>query len=183
MATTKNLRDDHKLILDMLTCFETALARAHQARSLGAHAFAPFVEFFHDFADRWHHVKEEQSLFPALVRAGLPAEMGPVGCMLEEHRAGRACLGALQEALAIADDDARHAMDIIQREGGAYIDLLRDHIAKENGVLFEMADGIIHGAEEARVLNELRALETEAEYAELARHGRALATQLQRIYL
>ncbi len=178
MATTSNLRDEHALILAMLTCFETMLARAHDEQSIKPAAFAPFIEFFRDFADRCHHLKEEQSLFPALIRAGLPAQHGPVGCMLEEHHAGRNHLAAMREALTLGGDDEAHALHILQREGSAYIDLLRNHIAKENGVLFEMADELLQGTEQARVSDECQALEADAEIAALMRQGRALAAQL-----
>lgn len=182
MATTEELRGDHELILGMLDCFEAALAEARDAQTLKSIALAPFVEFFRDFADHCHHLKEEQSLFPALVRAGLPARLGPVGCMLDEHRAGRDCLAALDEAVAIAAHDEGRALGLFQQQGRAYIDLLRNHIAKENGVLFVMADDMLRGDEATRVLSECDALQADADYAERVRRGRTLAAEMHARY-
>ena len=176
MTVTINLRDDHELILTTLTCFTTALKRARDAQAVKADELAPFIEFFRGFADQYHHAKEEQLLFPALIHAGLPAHGGPIACMLEEHDAGRACLAAMHDAIACADDDPQAAMATLQRQGAAYVELLRNHIAKENGVLFEMADRLLRGDEAARVLEDLRALAADAEHAALEQRGRSLAT-------
>lgn len=46
------------------------------------------VGFPQTFADKCHHGKEERSLFPALVFAGIPKENGPIGVMLHEHTTG-----------------------------------------------------------------------------------------------
>lgn len=182
MTVTTNLRDDHDLILATLTCFTTALKRAGGEEVVKPHELAPFIEFFRGFADECHHAKEELLLFPALVRAGLPAHGGPIACMLEEHRAARACLAAMHDAIACAADDPQAAMLTLQRQGAAYVELLRNHIAKENGVLFEMADSLLRGDEAARVLDDLRALAADAGHAAEDRRGRSLAAQVQDRY-
>ena len=178
MTVTTNLRDDHDLILTTLTCFTTALTRARSEPAVKPQELAPFIEFVRGFADQCHHAKEELLLFPALVRAGLPAHGGPVGCMLEEHLAGRTCLATMHDAIASADDDPQGAMVTLQRQGAAYVELLRSHIAKENGVLFEMADRLLRGDDAARVLDDLRTLAADTGHAAEDQRGRRLAAQM-----
>jgi len=90
MTPTDLLREEHRVILRALDLVETA------ARGLTAGTVLPevwwleIIAWLRGFADRNHHAKEETSLFPAMVKAGVPSMGGPIGVMLEEHERGRA---------------------------------------------------------------------------------------------
>lgn len=94
------------------------------------------VRFFKEFADRAHHGKEEDHLFPALERHGMPREGGPIGVMLVEHDDGRAAVGGMRTALAATPPD----LDEFASHAAPFVELLRGHIAKEDHVLFRMAE-------------------------------------------
>lgn len=178
MDLTRTLREEHQVILRVLACFETALkAPQPSARSI-AETFAPFIEFFRGFADACHHQKEEGYLFPALERAGLPHEGGPIGCMLEEHDRGRAHVKAIAAAIELTGNAGAGALDTVVTEGEAYIELLRDHIHKEDNVLFEMADEIIVGDDAARLAEQFSVLGSDIEYTERSTKGRTIADRL-----
>lgn len=90
---------------------------------------------FHAFLDRdvaAHFALEEEVLFPVLARHPALAE-GPVAIMLREHALFRAQLGLLGDAVDRRDVPAQTAAVV------ALVALLRAHIAKEDGVLFELA--------------------------------------------
>ena len=123
-----------------------AAGRVHRPGDL-----RPFVEFFQDFTDRCHHGKEEGGLFPCLERCGLSREHGPIAVMLHEHQLGRAHVRQIAQALPAADTGDPAAAKTVVREGHAFIDLLRDHILKENHVLFEMADQVVGPAEQTQL--------------------------------
>lgn len=178
MDLTQSLRNEHQLILRVLDCFESALRSTPAPDRSVVETFTPFIEFFRGFADAYHHQKEEGHLFPALVRAGLPQDGGPVGCMLQEHAMGRAHVEALAAALEAAEAGDAQAVSTIETEGAAYVDMLRDHIAKEDTVLFMMAAEIIGDADAARLAGEMSALEATAESTSLAARGEGLAEQL-----
>lgn len=84
-----------------------------------------FLEFTANFAEPHHH-REEQVLFPALEQKGIPNEGGPIGVMLMEHEMKRNFV----KELAAGDTEA--AMKIVN--------LMRDHINKENNILYPMAE-------------------------------------------
>ena len=146
METTHSLREEHKVILRILDCFEVALANSRKSGQASAKVFAPFVEFFTGFADRCHHCKEEDRLFPQLEKHGIPRDGGPIGCKLHDHTLARAHVKAISEAIAAADAGDENGVHQIVTEGEAFIDLLRSHIAKEDNVLFEMADQVVQGS-------------------------------------
>ena len=124
MRATKLLMEEHEIILQALRVLQAVAAR-------GAQPPPALLDFFKEFADDHHHGKEEQILFPALEEAGFPRDAGPVGVMLHEHTQGRALTAALR-------DPERFAA-----AAPAYVAMLTAHIAKENQVLFPMADRAI----------------------------------------
>jgi len=153
-APTAVLLDEHRVILRALDALERAAEGLAAARPLPDGAWSGLLDWLRAFADRNHHAKEERSLFPAMVKAGVPSEGGPIGVMLEEHERGRALIQAMDRG-APADRAAR------ARE---YAALLRAHIAKENDVLFPLADAVL----DERAVQELRR-EFETVGAELGR--------------
>ncbi|HOV86292.1 MAG TPA: hemerythrin domain-containing protein [Syntrophobacteraceae bacterium] len=70
---------------------------------------------------------------------GLP-ERGPIGVMLAEHNAGRGYVRALRSALADLDRGNRSVLPEVERQAEGYVRLLREHMEKENRVLFRIAE-------------------------------------------
>jgi hemerythrin-like domain-containing protein len=135
MSPTATLREEHVIILKALDVLETAVERRAAAEP-AADPWAALIDWLRGFADARHHAKEERLLFPALEAAGVPRAGGPVEVMLEEHELGRALLRDMREA-------APAGRAALARE---YVRLLRAHIAKENEVLFELADAVLDAA-------------------------------------
>ncbi len=178
MDTTRRLREEHRVILKVLDCFEIALAEAGRVGSTPKDIFGPFVEFFHGFADRCHHCKEEDRLFPCLERCGIPREGGPIGVMIQEHELGRAHVRAMAEVLpAAAAGDAR-AVRVILTEGEKFLDLLRHHIMKEDHVLFNMADSIVPDTEKSGLLRQYADAEAAPDYRATDDRCREIAARL-----
>ncbi len=144
MTATQCLRDEHRVILRVLDAFEVALQKAHEVNAVTQVMFDPFVLFFEDFADKCHHCKEEDRLFPRLESVGIPRDGGPIGVMLYEHEEGRKLVRRMKEHLAAADGGDANAAMMVLEQGEMFLELLRGHISKENEILFNMADQLIH---------------------------------------
>jgi hemerythrin-like domain-containing protein len=86
------LVDEHDVILGALEALE-AMAQRTDARPFPQEFYEKSLDFFPTFADKCHHAKEEGHLFPVLQARGIPADGGPIGCMLHEHDVGREWLG------------------------------------------------------------------------------------------
>lgn len=119
------------------------------------------VDFFQNFTDLCHHAKEEKHLFPSVQQHGLPVGSGPVAAMLAEHEEGRKLVRAINGALADAKSGTTKAVDAIRDNLAAYIVLLRQHIQKEDNVLFPMADKLIPIDEQHRLSEEFARIEAE----------------------
>ncbi len=103
------------------------------------------LAFFRLFADACHHGQEEDVLFVELVDRGMPREVGPIAVMLAEHDQGRALVRAMIAAQQKAIGGDADGWADLERAARDYVSLLRRHIMKEDGVLFEMADRMIAG--------------------------------------
>ena len=145
MQATAVLKEEHRVIERVLDALETAANRLTTGSPVRPGVFLQAADFIKGFADGCHHKKEEGVLFPALEAAGIPAEGGPIGVMLFEHEEGRkltAAMRAAAERLAAGDSSA--TAEVVENALG-YVALLRQHIAKEDNVLFPMADRAIQG--------------------------------------
>ena len=148
LTPTQILKAEHEVILNVLDCLEKLAA----ARELDIASAWEILDFLAAFADRCHHGKEEECLFPKLVERGLPREVGPLAVMLGEHDQGRAAVRSMRAALDALEHGDLAATARFAAHARAYVELLRDHIAKENGVLFPMADGMLGPADQSDVL-------------------------------
>jgi len=143
------LREEHEVILRALALLERFGQKLEAGEPMDRDGLTWLREFFSTFADRCHHGKEEQHLFPALERHGIPRDGGPLGVMLHEHEEGRALLRAM------AQGDDRRTAEAIRR----YAALLRAHIDKENGVLFPLAERVLPGEEQRGLVGAFEAVE------------------------
>ena len=161
MKATQVLRDEHEGILAMLAVVEAAAYRLRDGKSVPPDLMTNAVGFFRNFADKCHHGKEEKELFPALVERGVANEGGPVGVMLEEHDQGRAFVRGMKDAVdRYAAGDTTAVSALVSNTLG-YVKLLREHIDKENGVLFPMADGVLNENEQGTLYDAFERIEAE----------------------
>ena len=161
MYATNDLRTEHRAVERMLAVLEAAAQRLEQGERVRPEVFRQTVDFVRNFADRCHHGKEEQNLFPRLEARGVPRQGGPIGVLLFEHDQGRAYVGAIAGAIGAYEADGQSAARVIAENARGYVDLLRGHIAKEDGVLFPMADRVLTPADQAELEQSFERIETE----------------------
>ncbi|MBI4717445.1 MAG: hemerythrin domain-containing protein [Planctomycetes bacterium] len=174
-SPTQVLKDEHRVIETVLD----ALERHIRAGRVDKEFLEKSLDFFRNFADGCHHAKEEDELFPVLESAGIPRDNGPIGCMLFEHERGRALLRTVAENLGAAATDAL-AAKTVRWAAGEYIALLRQHIQKEDNVLFVMADQALGPQEQALMSDAFDRTEQANGNAGKHEHYLALAQELVR---
>jgi hemerythrin-like domain-containing protein len=143
MKATEILMQEHRVIERVLAALEAGAGRLERGQVVRPGFFLDAADFVKGFADGCHHKKEEGVLFTAMTASGLPAENGPVGVMLAEHEQGRAYTRAMRQAAARWESGDTAARADVVRNACGYVALLRQHIAKEDGVLFPLADRVI----------------------------------------
>ncbi len=161
MKPTEILMSEHRVIEQVLSCLEAIVRQARSTGRLDGPPARDAIAFFRHFADHCHHGKEEAHLFPTLEAKGFPRHGGPTGVMLYEHEQGRARLHGMDESLegASAGDPAALERFLTNAEG--YVSLLREHIYKEDHILFQLADRTLTEAEQRELLAAFRKVEAE----------------------
>ncbi len=74
---TQILRQEHDAILKILEAAEEAARRIDAGGPVRRETLSGMSEFLRLFADKCHHAKEEDLLFPLLESRGMPREGGP----------------------------------------------------------------------------------------------------------
>lgn len=174
------LMEEHRNIERVLDALEIMAGHLSRGGEVRPGFFLEAAAFCAEYADGVHHHKEEDVLFESIIASGMPADQGPIPVMLTEHEQGRAFTRGIREAaLRLEQGDEGARRDLVAHAGG-YVALLRDHIAKEDEVLFPMADGLLSDAAQAEVLAAFRRAEQEGDGGETVRRLLALASRLQR---
>ena len=154
MSTTQILQDEHRIIEGVLDCLEKLAERCRAEGKLDADAGRDTIEFFRAFADRCHHCKEETHLFPMMEQRGFSADAGPTAVMRQEHEQGRQLVSAMADALDGASGGDAAACGRFLQAAHGFLNLLRQHIMKENQVLFPMAEQALTEADKTKLLAE-----------------------------
>lgn len=134
-----DLLNEHEAILSALNILDRMTSEIEIKKEVNPTDMTEFINFLKEFADKCHHGKEEGMLFPAMAAAGISEPGGPIGVMLEEHQEGRRLIKQMSDAL-IGDVNA----ESLTQAARGYIFLLRNHINKENAVLFPMAEKVLN---------------------------------------
>lgn len=147
MRANDVLMQEHRVIERVLDALETAAGQLERSRPVRPAFFLDAADFIAGYADGCHHRKEEGVLFGAMVESGVPREGGVIAMLLEEHEQGRAFNRAMRDgAKRLQGGDAAASRQIASAVRG-YVALLRDHIAKEDEMIFPMADEMIAPAQ------------------------------------
>jgi hemerythrin-like domain-containing protein len=140
MQPTDILMNEHRIIEQVLNCLEKILEQCTTEKKLDTKSAKQAIEFFRSFADRRHHGKEEAHLFPMMQANGFSGGCSPVVVMLREHELGRLYIQGMDAAIEPAAAGDSESLKWFIQHGQSYLNLLREHIRKEDICLFPAAN-------------------------------------------
>jgi hemerythrin-like domain-containing protein len=144
---TNLLIQDHKIILRALDVLEHMAVEADKGVLLDPNDVEAFVRFLRMFADDYHQTKEESALFPVLMRTE-EGQMPALRHMLFEHDQERSLVTGLEDALR-----GRKGTDFVHY-ATRLIALLRNHIRKEDTILFDNVESALSKNDDLEVVAE-----------------------------
>ena len=153
LSAIELLEDEHKLIIRMVNLLPTIRRRIEEGELL-PEALMTVVDFFHVYADKSHHAKEEEVLFPILVKRGVRLIGCPIGTLRNEHDQGRTLMKALDNAVQRhieGDPDAKKQIAAYLKSATAFY---IDHIWKEDFLLFPMSRKVLKDSDEEELRKE-----------------------------
>jgi len=131
MRSTGVLKEEHGGVKIMLRILGRVCDRLGSGQAVPAEDLDRILEFLKVFVEQCHHSKEEDFLFPALERAGLPREGGPIAVMLSEHAMGREFIRQMSDAAEGCKKGDRDDMERFSDNARGYTELLLSHIEKD----------------------------------------------------
>ncbi|MBI4715179.1 MAG: hemerythrin domain-containing protein [Nitrospirae bacterium] len=158
---TDILQQEHRLIERMLRVLERVAVEAERGGNFPAPLFEKVLDFIENFSDRCHHGKEEETLFPVLEGRGIPRYGGPIGVMLEEHREGRKLVKGMRESFQRFQEGETPALREIAGSAAVFSQLLRQHIDKEDNILYPMANRVLSPDDQNDLLMKFQKVERE----------------------
>ncbi len=154
---TRNLEEDHVNILKLIDVMEsmTRLSEPNVAH------LEEMVDLIRNYADGLHHAKEESLLFPLMAERGFSMRQGPIAVMLHDHTEGRNYVKGMAENILLLKEGDLSAINLVYYNILGYNELLRNHIAKENNVLFRMADNALSASDQQSLLEQFKIVENQ----------------------
>jgi hemerythrin-like domain-containing protein len=146
------LTQEHQAVLLKLEALENIIRNLAQPVKVSAQ-LKELAAFF-DTQFWVHFDKEEQALFPEFDNF-MPRGAGPLAVMLDEHEVIRNTWEQVHEGVAAYLKNAgdKKAVHTIEEKGSHFVDFLRSHISKEDGLLFAMAEMHLNEGQKKKVVN------------------------------
>ncbi len=156
---TQNLENDHQHIIKLIDVMEMMVKLPEPNIS----HLEEVVNLIRQFADGLHHAKEENLLFPLMAEKGFSTQQGPVAVMLMDHEQGRGYVKNMAENIQLYKNGQLDSLGLIYSNMLGYAELLKNHIAKENNVLFRMADNVFTSENQQSLLDQFTAIDAGTE--------------------
>jgi hemerythrin-like domain-containing protein len=183
MKPTEVLINEHNSIKTMLRIMNKIAENISTGKCVETKDAEQIVDFLKIFADKCHHGKEENSLFPALEAAGIAKGNGPIGVMLREHTIGRGYIQELNTAIEKIKIGYFGCSQLITNSILNYTNLLQSHIEKEENVLFPMAEKVLTEHKKLVIWEEFARIEEDVVGNDRLEHYQQLLTRLEKKYL
>ncbi|MAH43043.1 cation-binding protein [archaeon] len=157
--TSTILFNEHKNILKVIKSLEKECENIEKGKDIDKTFFREAIEFIRNYADRFHHAKEEDILFKEFNKKVEQepgcAHCNPVEQMLIEHDEGRAFVKAMEQAVEKEDKN-----NVIENARG-YAALLQEHIFKEDNILYPMTDDALDEKTKEQMLEKFNKIQDE----------------------
>ena len=143
MGPLHNLKHEHRVIERALHALDGVSIRLEWGDHVPYDVLSQLVDFIDVFADRYHHGREEECLFPVLALKGIPYHGGPLQAIEQQHEIERDLTAEMERAIkSFREDDPesrRHFVEAARR----YSQHLIRHMEREESILFRLADEIL----------------------------------------
>lgn len=183
MKPTEDLMRDHQTIEVMLGIITKIVEKIKKNREPELEEIDRIIDFLKIFADKFHHGKEETIYFPELIEAGMSNKNSPVAVMLFEHEVGRGLIKSIASAVQSIRNGDKPAIDQLVEFMESYVELMENHIQKENNILFPMGDKLLPPLKRDLIYKHFKVVEENVIGQDIQKHYHELLRQLEKKYL
>jgi len=155
MQVTDELMNEHQLILKYIDLMGKYIevSKTNRGENILLEKAQDFISFFQEFTDTYHHAKEEDALFKYLQAPDVLSDCNLLSVMLSDHDKGRMHVRGMNSGLV------KNNLETLCKNAYAYSQHLKQHIFKEDNVLFPMAENEISDEDKITLKNEYKQIE------------------------
>lgn len=150
---TKILSAEHQNILKVINVLVKECDALESEKDLDKTFFTKVIDFIRNYADKFHHAKEEDILFVELCKDTAQMHCNPTQQMLFEHDLGRNFVKNMEEGLGGNDNKK-----MVENARG-YARMIQEHIFKEDNILYLMADEALSAEVQESILDRFKQVE------------------------
>lgn len=155
--TNEILEEEHKNILKLIEILERKITDISNEKKINKEFLEKSIYFIRNYADKIHHAKEEDILFVEFEKNLANAHCNPVQQMLVEHNIGRDAIKKAEEG--IKEKNNKKVIAGFEE----YINLLKEHIFKEDNILYPMCDEVIDDKTKKKMLEDFKKADKRSE--------------------
>lgn len=178
-SPTEMLEAEHRVIARIVGITPLLAERLEEGGVIKPDILQGIVEFMRIYADKCHHGKEEDLLFPALGEKGVPMQGCPIGALVADHVSGRSLVRRLAESAEAYVRNEPEAYEGLIGSLRGIADLYPGHIWKEDYLLFPMTNKVLNPDELDALYSEFEKVDLRIGHDSLERLAR-LAGDLER---
>lgn len=150
---TTILSNEHKNISKVVEVLTAECNKLDSGSEIDKVFFEKAVDFIQNYADKYHHAKEEDILFTELNKDDVQMHCDPIPQMLHEHDVGRNFVKGVIEGVS-----GNETSKVLEGTRG-YIDLIKEHIYKEDNILYPMADEALNDVSQESLSSKFKEVE------------------------
>jgi hemerythrin-like domain-containing protein len=174
---------EHTYIKRMLKIVQKLSQKIVDGKAVEHQAFYQAIDFVRNYADKYHHGKEEDMLFKDMAEElGDVMKTGPIQGMLIEHDLGRMYIANLEENLKKHENGEDTRIFIIAN-AVSYTELLFKHIDKEDNAIYQYAKRTLKKETLEKLDRQSDEFESEASNIEKRKKYTSLVDEFEKKYL
>lgn len=149
------LTEEHKNILKFIDALLKKCDQIENGKSVDKDFFTQAISFIRNYADKFHHAKEEELLFKEMNKCADDGclHCNPVEQMIFEHDEGRNFVKEMEKGVETNDKKK-----VVENARG-YAGLLQQHIFKEDNILYPMAESVFTDNVKKKMIKEFIEIE------------------------
>jgi hemerythrin-like domain-containing protein len=158
---TAEQEEEHRVVEEALSILKGVGRKFERDEDVDPEVIEKVLDFLRTFADRCHHGKEEDLLFAALEMKGVSRTVSPLSTLIREHEIARRYIQNIDRSLRdYKKGDGTARKDILQNLN-VYVELLEQHIQKEDELLYPMAEEKLSDERKTELLEAYERVEKE----------------------
>jgi hemerythrin-like domain-containing protein len=140
MTVFNTFEEEHDSIRELLIVLTIICNSLDAGRRVESCHLDKLHEFIALFIDKYHHLKEDDLLLPAMEMAGFPRYGGMLDAISLDHQMARKYLQGMRQALESLRTGDQAALEKFVIQARKYVEITQYNLEQENRLLFLLAD-------------------------------------------